>query len=128
MSEDVKKLTTKVLRSSKGAKVSKGDSLLVNYAGTFLDGEPFDANYNFESFAPAIPATTFITADGEPILPPQSTPFDFVIGAGQVIEGWDKGLNGRRIGEVLELTIPAIWVTGHTLLTQDRGSGPKSKN
>ena len=107
MSEDVKKLTTKVLRSSKGAKVSKGDNLLVNYAGTFLDGEQFDANYNFESFAPAIPATTYITADGEPILPPQSTPFDFIIGAGQVIEGWDKGLNGRRIGEVLELTIPA---------------------
>ena len=119
MSDDVKKLTTKVLRSSKGAKVSKGDSLLVNYAGTLLSGEPFDANYNFETLAPAISATTYFVSNDEPILPPPSTPFDFVIGSGQVIEGWDKGLNGRRIGEVLELTIPADQAYG------EEGSGDR---
>ena len=35
------------------------------------------------------------------------TPFDFQLGAGEVIEGWDKGLVGRRLGEVVELKIPA---------------------
>ena len=105
--EAVTKLKTKVLRSSKGTKVSKGDSLLVNYAGTLMDGEQFDANYSFKTFAAAIPANTYFRSNGEPLLQPQSVPFDFVIGAGQVIEGWDKGLKGRRIGEVLELTIPA---------------------
>ena len=105
--EAVTKLKTKVLRSSKGAKVSKGDSLLVNYAGTLMDGEPFDANYNFKTFNPAIPANTYFRSNGEVLLQPQSVPFDFVIGAGQVIEGWDKGLKGRRLGEVVELTIPA---------------------
>ena len=105
--EAVKKLKTKVLRSSKGAKVSKGDSLLVNYAGTLMNGEQFDANYNFKSFAPSIPTNTYFRSNGEPLLQPQAPPFDFVIGAGAVIKGWDKALNGRRIGEVLELTIPA---------------------
>ncbi len=105
--EAVKKLKTKVLRSSKGAEVSNGDSLLVNYAGTLMDGTPFDANYNFTTFAPAIPANTYFRSNGAALLQPQSVPFDFVIGAGQVIKGWDKALNGRRIGEVLELKIPA---------------------
>ena len=33
-------------------------------------------------------------------------PFEFKLGAGTVIQGWEKGLLGRRLGEVVELTIP----------------------
>ena len=86
-----KKLKTTVLRSSKGAKLSNSLNVLVNYQGSLLDGTEFDASYDF---------TTFEAVEGR-------TPFDFQLGAGQVIQGWDKGLVGRRLGEVVELTIPA---------------------
>ena len=90
MSEDVKKLSTTVLRKSKGRKLRDGDRLLVNYQGTLLNGEQFDASFDFNSFEPV---------DGR-------RPFDFVLGAGQVIQGWEQGLNGQKLGDVLELKIP----------------------
>ena len=89
--DTVKKLSSNVLRTSKGQKVGNGDRLLVFYQGTLLSGEEFDANFNFTSF--------------EPVL--GKAPFDFTLGAGQVIKGWDKGLKNKRIGSVVELTIPA---------------------
>ena len=89
--DTVKKLSTKVLRTSKGRKVRSGDHLLVFYQGTFLSGEEFDANFDFSRFEPVTGKTTF----------------DFTLGAGQVIRGWDKGLKNKRIGSVVELTIPA---------------------
>ena len=92
MSKDsVKKLSSKVLRTSKGQKVGSGDRLLVYYQGTLLSGEEFDANYDFSSFEPV---------SGR-------TPFDFTLGVGQVIQGWDKGLLNKKIGSVVELTIPS---------------------
>ena len=87
----VKKLKTKLLRTSKGAKLSNSLNVLVNYQGSLLNGEEFDASYNFK---------TFEAVEGR-------TPFSFVLGTGAVIEGWDKALVGRRLGEVVELTIPA---------------------
>ena len=86
-----KKLKTTVLRSSKGAKLSNSLDVLVHYQGFLNNGEEFDASYNF---------TTFEVVEGK-------TPFDFQLGAGEVIQGWDKGLVGRRLGEVIELKIPA---------------------
>jgi Ca2+-binding RTX toxin-like protein len=86
-----KKLKTTVLRSSKGAKLSNSLDVLVHYQGFLNNGEEFDASYNF---------TTFEVIEGK-------TPFDFQLGAGEVIQGWDKGLVGRRLGEVIELKIPA---------------------
>ena len=89
--DTVKKLSSKVLRTSKGQKVGSGDRLLVFYQGTLLSGEEFDANFDFSSFE-AVPGTTA---------------FDFTLGAGQVIQGWDKGLLNKKLGSVVELTIPA---------------------
>ena len=56
----------------------------------------FDASFDFDSFE---------GAEGR-------GPFSFVLGAGQVIEGWDKALKGRRLGEVLELNIPFAMAYG----------------
>ncbi|WP_186496767.1 FKBP-type peptidyl-prolyl cis-trans isomerase [Synechococcus sp. A15-24] len=84
-------LTTTVLRKSKGRKLQDGDRLLVHYQGELLNGEQFDASFDFSSFEPE---------EGR-------TPFDFVLGAGQVIQGWDQGLNGQKLGEVVELKIPS---------------------
>lgn len=82
-----------VLRAAKGAVVRSGDVLGVLYSGSLVngDGRPFDANYDFASFS---------------VIPGQRL-FDFTLGIGQVIQGWDQALIGRRLGEVLDLTIPA---------------------
>ncbi|KAI9189875.1 Peptidyl-prolyl cis-trans isomerase fpr2 [Blastocladiella emersonii ATCC 22665] len=61
----------------------KGDRLSMHYRGTlFADGSEFDASYN------------------------RNQPFDFVLGAGQVIKGWDQGLLGMCVGEKRKLVIP----------------------
>jgi hypothetical protein len=87
----VTELTTTVLRKSKGRKLQDGDRLLVQYQGELLNGEQFDASFDFSRFEPE---------EGR-------TPFEFVLGAGQVIQGWDQGLNGQKLGEVVELKVPS---------------------
>ena len=92
MPEDaITELSTTVLRKSKGRKLEDGDRLLVHYQGELLNGEQFDASFDFSIFEPE---------EGR-------TPFEFVLGAGQVIQGWDQGLNGHKLGEVVELKIPS---------------------
>ena len=87
-----KKLTTTVLRKSKGSEVEDMSTLFVHYQGTRQnDGVQFDASFDFDKHE-------LIEGRG---------PFSFVLGAGQVIPGWDKALSGRRLGEVLELNIPS---------------------
>ncbi len=65
-----------------GAEASVGDTVSVNYVGTLSDGTKFDSSYD------------------------RGTPFSFVLGAGQVIEGWDKGVAGMKVGGKRNLTIP----------------------
>ena len=99
MSQDsVKNLSTTVLRKSKGRKLEYGDRLLVGYQGKLLNGEQFDASFDFSIFE---------AEEGR-------SPFDFTLGAGQVIQGWDQGLNGRKLGEVVELKIPSDLAYGET--------------
>jgi len=75
------KVTT--LITGTGAEVAAGDHIVVNYVGvTYAGGEEFDASWN------------------------GSEPFDFTVGAGQVIEGWDKGLVGATVGSRVQLDIP----------------------
>ena len=99
MPEDsITELTTTVLRKSKGRQLADGDRLLVNYQGTLLSGEQFDASFDFSSFE---------AEEGR-------SPFDFVLGAGQVIQGWDQSLNGQKLGEVVELKIPSELAYGES--------------
>jgi peptidylprolyl isomerase len=71
-----------IVRGS-GPPAKPGDTLMVQYAGvTFSTGEEFDASWN------------------------SGQPFTFPLGAGQVIEGWDKGFVGMRQGGRRMLTIP----------------------
>ena len=106
----VTKLKTNVLRRSKGATIGKGDTILVRYDGTFVEsGERFDATYDFTTFNTPIPTLNYTQLDGAFLLQATpATPFEFVVGAGEVIQGWDKAFRkGRRIGEVIDLTIPS---------------------
>lgn len=68
-------------------KVAKnGDILVMNYTGRFTDGKVFDSNVD--------PKFSHVT------------PFEFTLGAGMVIKGWDEGLVGMKIGEKKVLTVP----------------------
>lgn len=63
-----------------------GDTLVMNYTGSLTNGTVFDSNVD--------PKFNHVT------------PFEFKLGAGQVIKGWDEGLLGMKVGEKKTLTIP----------------------
>ena len=63
-----------------------GDTLVMNYTGRLTNGTVFDSNVE--------PKFNHVT------------PFEFTLGAGQVIQGWDEGLVGMKVGEKKTLTIP----------------------
>jgi Ca2+-binding RTX toxin-like protein len=109
-------LSIKVLRKSKGQKVKNGSTLLTWYDGTFINGDRFDANYDFQTFSEPIPTFSYFQFDQEFIV--ESRPFsafEFVIGGGTVIQGWDKAFSsGRRVGEVIELYVPWEFAYGET--------------
>ena len=104
----ITKLATKLLRKSSGQKVKNGDTLLVWYDGTLSNGDRFDANYDFNTFAIPTPSPDYFQFyQGFIVEPRPFSPFEFVIGAGSVIKGWDEAFSsGRRVGEVIELQIP----------------------
>jgi peptidylprolyl isomerase len=64
-----------------GAAAKDGDTLVVNYTGKLADGTVFDSSVG-------------------------KTPFEFMLGGGQVISGWDQGLLGMKVGGKRTLTIP----------------------
>jgi FKBP-type peptidyl-prolyl cis-trans isomerase len=66
-----------------GAEAENGETLSVLYSGTLDDGKVFDAS----------------SLHG-------NQPFSFVLGQQQVIEGWDLGVVGMKVGGKRELTIP----------------------
>ncbi|MEU0964505.1 FKBP-type peptidyl-prolyl cis-trans isomerase [Streptomyces sp. NPDC005917] len=77
-----------------GEAAKAGDFVKVHYVGvSFSSGEEFDASWN------------------------RGTPLDFQLGVGQVIQGWDKGVQGMKVGGRRQLTIPAHLAYG------ERGAG-----
>jgi peptidylprolyl isomerase len=84
-------LKVTVLREGTGTGAVAGDTISVHYVGVLsTDGTEFDNSYD----------------RGEPIT--------IVLGAGQVIEGWDQGLVGAKVGSQLQLDIPADLAYGDT--------------
>ena len=66
-----------------GAEAVAGDTVTVNYVGSFTSGTVFDASANHGT-----------------------TGFDFVLGAGRVIQGWDQGVAGMKEGGKRQLVVP----------------------
>ncbi|MCD4650305.1 MAG: FKBP-type peptidyl-prolyl cis-trans isomerase [Candidatus Cloacimonetes bacterium] len=75
-------LKYEVLKKGNGAIAKAGDKVSVHYTGWLLDGKKFDSSVD------------------------RGTPFDFQLGAGRVIKGWDEGVAGMKIGEKRMLVIP----------------------
>lgn len=71
------------LKKGEGSEVIGGDYITIHYLGTLADGKKFDSSYD------------------------RGNPFKTRIGVGDVIEGWDMGVVGMKVGGKRRLTIPA---------------------
>jgi FKBP-type peptidyl-prolyl cis-trans isomerase FkpA len=71
------------IKVGSGATAKAGNLVSVHYTGWLTDGTKFDSSKD------------------------RNEPFEFNLGAGQVIKGWDEGVQGMQVGGVRKLTIPA---------------------
>ena len=65
-----------------GDVASAGQNVTVHYTGLLTDGTKFDSSKD------------------------RDDPFEFPLGGGRVIKGWDEGVQGMKVGGVRKLTIP----------------------
>ncbi len=79
---EVDGMKIEILKKGTGAEAKKGDRVTVHYTGMFPDSKKFDSSVD------------------------RNEPFTFILGSGQVIAGWDKGVEGMKVGEKRKLTIP----------------------
>jgi FKBP-type peptidyl-prolyl cis-trans isomerase len=85
------KLEKKDLVVGTGKEAKAGDTVTVNYVGVlYKGGKEFDASWK------------------------RKEPFQFKLGQGQVIKGWDQGVAGMKVGGRRELIIPAELAYGKT--------------
>ncbi len=78
-----RKLTVKEIEKGSGEEAKSGDEVTVQYVGVdYKSGKEFDSSWS------------------------RSEPFTFTLGAGQVIPGWEKGVEGMKVGGRRELIVP----------------------
>lgn len=76
-------LKYQVLKAGTGAVAKAGQTVSVHYTGWLTNGKKFDSSVD------------------------RGQPFQFALGGGQVIRGWDEGVAGMKVGEKRKLTIPS---------------------
>jgi len=76
-------LRYQIIQKGSGAKASQGKNISVHYKGQLTDGKVFDSSYE------------------------RKQPIDFTVGVGQVIKGWDEGLQLLQVGDKARLVIPS---------------------
>jgi len=77
-----------VMKEGNGKQVANGNKVSVHYNGYLLSGKKFDSSYD------------------------RKTPFDFVIGQGSVIRGWDLAVLNMKVGEKSKFIIPSVLAYG----------------
>jgi FKBP-type peptidyl-prolyl cis-trans isomerase len=80
---DFDELKIETIEEGSGKEAEDGDEVSVHYTGTLKDGTKFDSSYD------------------------RDEPYTFVLGIGQVIDGWDQGIVGMKVGEKRRLEIPS---------------------
>lgn len=90
----VTELKIEDIKIGTGREVKSGDTVTINYIGTLEDGTKFDSSYD------------------------RNQPIETKIGVGQVIQGWDEGVPGMKVGGKRKLTIP------YQLAYGEKGYGP----
>jgi FKBP-type peptidyl-prolyl cis-trans isomerase FkpA len=70
------------LQEGEGVVAAAGQQVVVHYTGWLADGRKFDSSLD------------------------RAEPFDFALGKGHVIGGWDEGVAGMKVGGKRKLTIP----------------------
>lgn len=70
------------VKVGQGAEAKEGSTVSVHYTGTLTSGKKFDSSRD------------------------RNEPFEFTVGQGQVIKGWEKGVVGMKVGGKRKLTIP----------------------
>lgn len=86
-------LRYKIIQKGEGKKATKGAGVSVHYKGQLLDGTVFDSSYK------------------------RKQPIDFNVGVGQVISGWDEGIQLLQVGDKARFVIPSNLAYG------ERGAG-----
>ena len=71
-----------IINVGHGRQAANGDRVYVHYVGTFEDGNQFDSSRD------------------------RGVPIDFILGQGEVIQGWDVGVAMMRVGDRRKFTIP----------------------
>ena len=80
---DFEEFKIETIEEGDGKEAESGDEVSVHYTGTLRDGTKFDSSYD------------------------RGEPFTFVLGIGEVIQGWDQGIIGMKVGEKRLLEIPS---------------------
>jgi FKBP-type peptidyl-prolyl cis-trans isomerase len=75
-------MKVETITSGAGPSPKRGDTVTVHYTGWLTDGSKFDSSVD------------------------RDEPFAFVLGTGQVIQGWDEGVAAMCVGDKVRLTIP----------------------
>lgn len=81
--EAPKELQVTDIKVGEGVEATAGKTVVVHYVGTLLDGTKFDSSRD------------------------RGEPFSFPLGQGRVIQGWDQGVQGMKIGGLRKLVIPS---------------------
>jgi len=81
-SYDIQGMKVEILKQGSGAEAKSGDAVTVNYVGTLQDGTKFDSSID------------------------RGQPFPLTLGQNSVIQGWELGVVGMKVGEKRRLTIP----------------------
>lgn len=81
-SYNIQGMKVEIIKQGSGVEAKAGDKVTVNYTGTLVDGKKFDSSFD------------------------RNQPFQFTLGENRVIQGWELGVAGMKVGEKRKLTIP----------------------